>query len=277
MKIKKLLLVGLSAAITAAFLSACAEKKSQPAPEPENSAPGVEETAAPQITVEAIYGKVTDATMSTVTLLTEEGDSYTIAMDDDTVVHSGDGIAVDDPVEVIYTGSLADNSAVAESVIVTSEAVVKAAPAGDQEKLKYVDGPCIDETMNVIQVEYKGVTYALLKTDSTVVVGNVSVDDMIRVFHKGDIADGVEVTKIVLISKADANETEDFEVKKIYGTIQDAANASLAVLETDGGKTVQVVKTDDTKQKVESSIGAYVEVTYKEVTEDGYPIALEIN
>jgi hypothetical protein len=48
------------------------------------------------------------------------------------------------------------------------------------------------------------------------------------------------------------------------------------VLETDGGKTVQIVKTDDTKQTVSNNIGDYVEVTYQEVNEEGYPIALEI-
>ena len=36
------------------------------------------------------------------------------------------------------------------------------------------------------------------------------------------------------------------------------------------------MKTDDTKQTVSNNIGDYVEVTYQEVNEEGYPIALEI-
>jgi hypothetical protein len=189
MKSKKILRMGLCVVMAAALLSACGGKGgATPTPKAESSAP-VEETTAPQVTLEEVYGKVTDASMATVTLLTKEGNAYTIAKDDETVVHSGSGIAIDDYVEAVYTGSLADNSAVAKSITVSSE------------------------------------------TD---------------------------------------------EIKKICGTVQDAANASLSVLETDGGKTVQIVKTDDTKQTVSNNIGDYVEVTYQEVNEEGYPIALEI-
>lgn len=190
MKLKKIVHVGLCAAMAVALLSACSGQP-QTTPQAESGAPAETETGAPQIIVEEVYGKVTDATMATVTLLTKEGDSYTIAMDDDTVVHSGDGIVIGDYVEVVYTGSLADNSAVAESVTVSSE-------------------------------------------------------------------------------------TEELEEKKICGTVQDAANASLAVLETDSGRTVQIVKTDATEQTVSNNIGDYVEVIYREVNEEGYPIALEI-
>lgn len=179
MKSKKIVLTGLCMMLATLILSACAEK-SQTA-EPNR---GTE----PVSTVEAVYGKVTDATMATVTLTAEDGISCTIARDDDTAVHSGNGILVDDYVQVVYTGSLAGGSAVAKSIVVSSE-------TGE---------------------------------------------------------------------------------KIIRGTVQDAANASLTVLEDGSGKTVQIVKTDDTIQTVSNNVGDRVEVTYQDVTGDGYPIALEI-
>ena len=186
MKNRKIVGMGLCVVMAAALLSGCGGE-GQPTPKPEGDG---KETGAPQVSLGEVYGKVTDATMSTVTLLTGEGESYTIAMDDDTLVHSGDGIVIDNYVEVVYTGSLADNSAVARSVTVSSE------------------------------------------------TGN--------------------------------------ETRTIRGTVQDAANASLAVLEEDSGKTIQIIKTDDTKQTASNNIGDYVEVTYQEVNEEGHPIALEI-
>lgn len=167
MKSKKIIVVGLSVALAVALLSGCGAKQEQ---------------------LQSVYGKVTDATMATLTLLTDEGSAYTIAMDDDTVVYSGDGVVLDDRALVVYTGSLADSTAVARQVAVTNE--------------------------------------------------------------------------------------EEF--KKVCGTVQDAANASLAVLDSDSGEMVQIVKTDDTETTADLTIGAYVEVTYQELSPDGYPIALEI-
>lgn len=171
MKIKKIVLVGLSVALAAALLSGCgATKQGQ------------------QEQLQSVYGRVSDATMATLTLLTDGEGERTVAMDDDTVVHSGEGILLDDHVLVVYTGSLVEGTAVAREVAVTNE---------------------------------------------------------------------------------DAR-------KQISGTVQDAANASLSVLDSGSGETVQIVKTDDTVVTADISIGAYVEVTYRELSPDGYPIAEEI-
>lgn len=170
MKIKKIVLLGLSVALAAALLSGCGAKEE------------------PGERLQSVYGKVTDATMATLTLRTEEDSACTVAMDDDTVVYSGEGILLDDHVLVVYTGDLAGGKAVAKQVAVTSEE----------------------------------------------------------------------------------------EVQKVCGTIEDAANASLAVLDSATGETVQIVKTDDTVTTADLTIGGYVEVTYQELSPDGYPVALEI-
>lgn len=179
MKSKKIVLMGLSMMLAASLLSACAEKSQTAEPNKGNE---------PASAIETVYGKVTDATMATVTLTAEDGSSCTIARNDDTAIHSGNGILVDDYVQVVYTGSLTGGSAVARSIVVSSE-------TGE---------------------------------------------------------------------------------KTILGTVQDAANASLTVLEDGSGKLIQIVKTDDTIQTVSNNIGDHVEVTYRDVTGDGYPMALEI-
>lgn len=258
MKSKKIVLTGLCMMLATLILSACAEK-SQTA-EPNR---GTE----PVSTVETVYGKVTDATMATVTLTAEDGISCTIARDDDTAVHSGNGILVDDYVQVVYTGSLVGGSAVAKSIVVSSE--TDSAPA---EMVEAVYGKVIDATMATVTLTAEdGSPCTIARDDDTVVhSGNgILVDDYVQVVYTGSLAGGSAVAKSIVVS----SETGE---KIIRGTVQDAANASLTVLEDGSGKTVQIVKTDDTIQTVSNNVGDRVEVTYQDVTGDGYPIALEI-
>lgn len=250
---------------------------------------------APAETVEAVYGEIVDASNANVTVLADDGNTYTVLKDDDTVVHSGSSLVIGDYIEVIYVGSLSDNSAMAHSIIVISEAEAQTppspspsapapetapaspnnTPAPPKETIKYVTGECVDDTMNSIVLRYNGLDYSILKDDSTVVVGNISVGDTIRVFHKGDISNGITATKITLISKAPSSQPEDFDTKKIYGSIVDSANASLTIT-TDNSREVVIVKNDDTEVFADLSIGTYVEISYRDLTEDAFPIAVEI-
>lgn len=259
--------------------------------------------------VGAVYGMVEDAANASVVLAANDGKSYTIAKVDGTVVHSGHGIVVGDHVEVVYTGSLEEGTAVAQSILITSEGENKAAPTpkpapaptpspsptpaavdpqpeptaapaqdagnGSEDWIWYADGECVDDTMHSVLFAYEGVTYDVVKDDSTIVVGDIQVGDMIRVFHKGDLQSGMRATKIALVEKAQGAQPEDFDLKKVYGTIEDMTKSSLVLL-TDDGKEVQVVKTDDTDVTVESLLGTYVEVSYRDRTENGFLIAVAI-
>ena len=250
----------------------------------------------PPVAVEVIYGEVADASNSSLSITAGDGKTYTILKNDETIVHSGHGITIGDHVEVLYTGSLSEENAVAQSIMISSEGESQAAaapgpaatpepdpapsagtepvPAAGQETIRYVDGPCVDDTMNSILLDYEGFTYSILKDDSTVVVGDIAAGDTIRVFHKGNLSDGMTATKILLVAKAQDNEEEDFGLKKIYGTILDETKSSL-LLSTDDGREVQIIKTDDT-EVLASGLGVYVEVSYRDETPDGYPMALTI-
>lgn len=250
----------------------------------------------PPVAVEVIYGEVVGASNSSLSITAGDGKTYTILKNDETVVHSGHGITIGDHVEVLYTGSLSEENAVAQSIMISSEgesqvgaapspaatpepdpapsAGTEPVPAAGQETIRYVDGPCVDDTMNSILLDYEGFTYSILKDDSTVVVGDIAAGDTIRVFHKGSLSDGMTATKILLVAKAQDKGEEDFDLKKIYGTILDETKSSL-LLSTDDGREVQIIKTDDT-EVLASGLGVYVEVSYRDESPDGYPMALTI-
>lgn len=248
----------------------------------------VSTSAQPKATptaVDVIYGKVIDAANANVTVEANDGKSYTILKDDNTVVHSDNGIVIGDNVEIAYVGNLNDNSAVAHSIIITSESEMRIAPtpipASNTSKkkqsnaIKYFTGECMDISMHNIQMKYENNTYSIAKDDNTVTVGNIAVGDTIRVFHKGDIENGMNATKVVLVSKAKASSSDDFKSKTLYGNIKAASNASIMITNTNGSD-ITILKDDNTKVNSDISIGTSVEVICY-VTDDGQLMATVIN
>ena len=229
--------------------------------------------------VESLSGKITDAVHASVTVETEDGESYTVFKDDNTAVHSDSGISIGDSVEIFYTGSLNDNSAVANSIFVISGSDDSSKSqqssnsnnsnkenTASQDVIRYLTGECVDDTMHNVTIKYNGVNYNVVKDDNTEVVGNIGVGDTIRIFHKGSLEEGMHATKIALISAAG---------EKITGVVVDALNMSMTIQKEDGTQ-VHVIKDDNTVVSSSISNGETVEITYDSTSEDGSIIAKQI-
>ncbi len=128
------------------------------------------------------------------TITANDGNSCTILKDDNTVVHSENGIAVGDHVEIAYTGALADNTAVAHSIIVTSETENKTAPTPMPEESTEDDAD---------------------KDDTAADIGKS--DDK-------DKADDADTEKAA----------DDFATKKLYGKVVDASNSNITIRNDNG-------------------------------------------
>ncbi len=241
----------------------------------------VSQTADPEtapVEVQTIYGKVYDNVNASITITDDDGNNYIIKKDDETISHSANGIAIGDYVEIAYSGDIMDETAVAHSIILTTEAenqnaaaapanamasnaMSRSMPSGDEDVIRYITGTCISDTMNAVQVDYYGVTYNVPKDDTTIVYGNIGVGDRIRIFHKGHLHDGMHATKIVLIEKAEPapEPQEDFNTRKLYGKVADASNASITI-RNDYGDEWFIIKDDNTKVNSDISVGTPVEV-----------------
>lgn len=242
----------------------------------------VSQTADPEkapVEVQTIYGQVYDNVNASITITAADGNNYIIKKDDDTISHTAEGIAIGDYVEIAYSGDITDETAVAHSIILTTEAenqnaasasanamtsnasMSRAMPSGEDDVIRYITGTCISDTMNAVQVDYYGVTYNVPKDDTTLVYGNIGVGDRIRIFHKGHLHDGMHATKIVLIEKAEPapEPQQDFDTRKLYGKIKDASNASVTI-QNDYGDEWFIVKDDNTKINSDISVGTPVEV-----------------
>lgn len=227
--------------------------------------------------VESLSGKITDAVHASVTVETDDGESYIVFKDDNTAVHSDSGISIGDSVEIFYTGSLEDNSAVANSIFVISDSNGSPNPqqqssnnnkenTSSQDVIRYLTGECVDNTMHNVTIKYNGVNYNVVKDDNTEVVGNIGVGDTIRIFHKGSLEEGMHATKIALISAAG---------EKVTGVVVDALNMSMTIQKADGAQ-VHIIKDDNTVVSSSISNGETVEITYDSTSEDGSIIAKQI-
>ena len=65
-----------------------------------------EQTASAQLSEQTITGTILDATMSTVTIQTEDGEELSFSIPDDADETEVDGMTVGDTLEITYTGTI---------------------------------------------------------------------------------------------------------------------------------------------------------------------------
>lgn len=222
--------------------------------------------------VNIIYGTVSALSDSSVTVLANDTLTYTVARDDSTTVHSSGSISEGSNAEIIYIGSMDDKSAVAQSIIMTSEKENAAAPtpvpleneilnvkSPTTETVRYFTGECAGNNTDAVSLKFGGVVYRIAKDGSTVTIGNVAEGDSIRVFYKGNLKNGIFASKIALMSKPNADENSDaFRYRTFYGVISNVSNTSVTV--TSNGAENMILKNEETEVSQDATVGAFVEV-----------------
>ena len=175
---------------------------------------GSERTQTPTVTQQAVSeavktGVVIEASMHTLTIEAMDGSTYSFITDDNTVL-LGNGENLGDTVSVGFEGEYKENILAkkiqivekADGNISASATEVKEVTSESNAKPntnapKYITGVVTDASMNNITVEWNGRNYTILKTDKTTVEGDITVGATVRIYHTGDIADGVEATSII--------------------------------------------------------------------------------
>jgi len=215
--------------------------------------------------------------MHTITIEANDGSTYYFLVDDDTEF-VGDGENLGDTASVEFEGDYAENvTATKIQVIERADESVSAVgieasepPAegganpdsAQADTLKYITGVVKDAAMNNVTVEWNGKDYLILKDDKTSVEGTVVVGATVRVYHTGDIADGVVAVDISVV----APEIVNSDVRYITGTVVDATMNSI-LIENDG-HVYSVLKDENTKSD-SVVIGDTVRVYHKGSFADG--------
>lgn len=249
---------------------ACGTTKTEPEAEPEIEQQEESETVK--------TGVVIEASMHNLTIEANDGSTYSFITDDDTEF-IGEGESLGDTVSVEFEGEYQEYT-LAKKIQVIEEAeedVSTTVPEVTEEsynsaeqsenksdKPKYITGTVTDATMNNITVEWNGRNYTILKTDNTTVEGEIVVGETVRVYHTGDIADGVEAIDIKVIDTE--NDADDDDIKYITGEVVDAAMNHIII--ENNGHQYTVLKDDDTKSD-NIALGDTVRVYHKGSFSDG--------
>jgi len=114
--------------------------------------------------------------------------------------------------------------------------------------------------MSNMTVGWKDKDYRILLDDDTTVDGSILIGDTVRIFHYGDIMDGVTALRIDVMSE------EADDIKYINGTVVDASMNSICI-DCDGHQ-YSIAKDDDTKSD-SVSIGDSVRVYHHGDFKDG--------
>jgi len=288
MQKRKKLIVSLAVCLLAASLCACGASPKEEVPEspapvsdPPSPTPAPTPTPTPEPVKQTKTGIVIEASMHTVTIEANDGSTYYFLVDDDTEV-VGDGENLGDTASVEYEGDYKDNVlAIKIQVVKKAEEEVSAAgveaqeppaenggtapapaPSTQPDTLKYITGVVKDAAMNNVTVEWNGKDYLILKDDKTSVEGDIVVGATVRVYHTGDIADGVVAVDISVV----APEIVNSDVRYITGTVVDASMNSI-LIENDG-HVYSVLKDENTKSD-SIVIGDTVRVYHKGSYADG--------
>ncbi len=249
-------------------------------------------TTAPAVTQQAASetvktGIVIEASMHNLTIEAMDGSTYSFISDDSTEFGGGSE-NLGDTVSVEYDGEYqeytlakkiqvvekADENVSASAVEVTeapsdakktAEEKSSSGSAQSENKSaapKYITGTVTDVSMNNITVEWNGRNYTILKTDKTTVEGDVIVGATVRVYHTGDIDDGVEAIDISVVAPELANS----DIKYITGKVVDASMNTIVI--ENGGHRYSVLKDDNTKSD-NVAVGDTVRVYHKGSYSDG--------
>lgn len=222
--------------------------------------------------VNIIYGTVSALSDSSVTVLANDTLTYTVARDESTTVHSSGSISEGSFAEIIYIGSMDDKSAVAQSIILTSEKENAVAPtpvpleneiknvkSPTAETVRYLTGECAGNDTHAVYLNVGEVVYRIAKDGSTVTIGNVAEGDSIRIFYKGNLESGIYASKIALMSKTnDAESGDAFRYRTFYGVISNVSNTSVTV--TSNGAENIILKNEETEVSQDAAVGMSVEV-----------------
>ncbi len=267
-------------------VSACGTNQTQSVPSPEVTQQAVSENVKTGIVIEA--------SMHNLTIEAMDGSTYSFISDDSTqFIGSSENLG--DTVSVEYEGDYqsytlakkiqviekADENVSASAKEVTETPDVKptaestesgneqstaqneqSTTQNNQSTPKYITGTVVDASMNNVTVEWNGRNYTILKTDKTTVEGDVTVGATVRVYHTGDIDDGVEAIDISVV----APEITDSDIKYITGTVVDASMNTIVI--ENGGHQYSVLKDDDTKSD-NVAVGDTVRVYHRGSYSDG--------
>lgn len=260
-------------------VSACGTAQPQSTPAPEVTRQAVSETVK--------TGVVIEASMHNLTIEALDGTTYSFISDDSTeFIGSSENLG--DTVSVEFDGEYqaytlakkiqvvekADESVsssateVTEAATETKETADEKSSAGSAQSEnksaapKYITGTVTDASMNNVTVEWNGRNYTILKTDKTTVEGDVVVGATVRVYHTGDIDDGVEAIDISVV----APELVNSDIKYITGKVVDASMNTIVI--ENGGHRYSVLKDDDTKSD-NVAVGDTVRVYHKGSYSDG--------
>ncbi len=278
-KTNKIIAVMIIGALALSVSSCGATQTAQNTPAPAATQQAVSETVK--------TGVVIEASMHNLTIEAMDGSTYSFISDDSTeVIGSSENLG--DTVSVEFDGeyqeyTLAKKIQIVEKAdesVSSSATEVTEAPAAAKETTeeksssggaqsesksaapKYITGTVTDVSMNNITVEWNGRNYTILKTDKTTVEGDVIVGATVRVYHTGDIADGVEAIDISVVAPELANS----DIKYITGTVVDASMNTIVI--ENGGHKYSVLKDDNTKSD-NVAVGDTVRVYHKGSYSDG--------
>jgi len=164
--------------------------------------PGAPQPKEPSSSDETIWymtGTVKDASMNQIQLLYEDGHTYTVLKDDNTKVD--EGITVGCTARVFHKGRMVDGMVATEIHLISDSP--PAAPHDDPDTIWYLTGTVTDASMNQLQLLYDdgGTTYTILKDDDTRTDPGIVVGSIVRVYHKGHLADQMLATEIRLMQK----------------------------------------------------------------------------
>ncbi len=266
---KKLISLSLIICLALAIgLSACAKTPTEPDLDPMNPGPQIPDTAT-------VTGVVIEASEGAVSVQAPDGTTYIFTVGSETKIDGKDDLG--STVEVKYSGNYVEKTNAIEIKVVkeaapeTTTAPGPEIPADKEHVIKYITGTIIGDTMHNVQVKARmnGETYTILKNDKTVSDENIVVGSVVRVWHTGNIKDGVMATKVILIA-----DPVDAEKHLLIGTIVDSTTNSIIVTAKDGFNYT-FKKTDKTEVTASISIGDKVSITYTGDVTDG-PTAVKI-
>ncbi len=266
MKKRKSVLLLLTAASLVFTLCACGGEKPDPSPTP---TPATEGTAPAPVS-EVKTGIVIEASMHTLTIEAKDGSTYAFVVDDNTRFE-GEAENLGDTVSVEYEGEYQQDAAAKSVKVVEAakEGTVSVVPeatdakptgASGPDTIKYITAVVKDASMNSLTVSWMDKDYLILRDDNTTVDGAMEIGNTVRIFHYGDIADGVTALRIDVVT-----ESGD-DIKYITGEV---VNVSMSVICVDhDGHQYFIAKDDDTKSD-SISVGDRVRVYHHGDIQDG--------
>jgi len=251
-------------------LTACAQEAPVAAPvEP------VEEPAEePADSVSTKTGVLIEASMHVISIQAPDGTTYTFGVDDSTDIQGSELLG--NTMSVTFSGEYTSGIIATTITTVTEVAQTSAsggkgsteAPGAPQpkepapaDKTWYITGTVQDVSMNQLQLLYEdGKTYTVLKDDNTKTDPGIVVGCVARVFHKGNIKDGMLATEIHFI--ADAPPPTGPKVYYLTGTVTDASMHQLQLAYEDG-RIYTILKDDNTRTDPGIEIGSTVRVYHE--------------